>query len=249
MVGSNQSIADANIVLNTAVAKELDEFASVLENAKDFDASIRKLIRKTVKEHKRIIFNGNGYDDAWIGEAEKRGLANLKTTVDAVEHLLDKKNIELYTNYGVYTKEELEANYDIYMENYAKMIHIEASTMIKMSQKEIIPTALKYSKYLCETSTVKKATGLGLSTFAEDDLVKKISADTEKLYKATEKLEEAVSQVDKITQSDKAARYCCDTIIPMMIQVRKPADEIEFSSPRMLWPYPTYGDLLLSVKE
>lgn len=249
MVGSNQSIADANTVINTAVAKELDEFATELEKAQDFDKAVNALLKKTIKEHKRIIFNGNGYDDAWIEEAEKRGLLNLKTTVDAVEHLLDEKNVALYEKYGVYTREELEANYDIYLENYSKIIHIEASSMIKMSQKEIIPMSIEYVKDLCEASLIKKKAKLGVSTFAEDDLAKKLAEQSEKLYKATEELESAVHSAEKIEVIHEQARFYCDTILPLMKALRKPADVIEFASPRYKWPYPTYGDLLLSVKE
>ena len=249
MVGSNQSIADANIVINTAVAKVLDGFAGVLEQAEDFDAALHTLLKQTIRAHKRIIFNGNGYDDAWQKEAQKRGLLNLKTTVDAVEHLLDEKNIALYEKYGVYTREELEANYDIYLENYSKIIHIEASSMVKMSQKEIIPMSIEYVKDLCEASNIKKQSSAAVSTFAEDDLAKKLSAQTELVYKATEALEEAVHKAEKMDDIHAQARFYCDTILPLMKALRKPADVIEFSCPRYRWPYPTYGDLLLSVKE
>ncbi len=249
MVGSNQSIADANVVINTSVAKELDEFATELEAAENFDTALNALLKRTIKEHKRIIFNGNGYDEAWEKEAQRRGLLNLKSTVDAVEHLLDEKNIALYEKYGVYTREELEANYDIYLENYCKIIHIEASSMIKMSQKEIIPMSIEYVKDLCTASTAKKQAGLGLSTFAEDDLAKKLSEQSELVYKATEALESAMHKAEKIADVHEQARYYCDTILPLMKALRKPADVIEFSSPRYKWPYPTYGDLLLSVKE
>ena len=249
MVGSNQSIADANVVINTAVAKELDEFATELEQAKDFDKAVHDLLKRTIKAHKRIIFNGNGYDESWQQEAEKRGLLNLKTTVDAVEHLLDEKNIALYEKYGVYTREELEANYEIYLENYSKIIHIEASSMIKMSQKEIIPMSIEYVKELCEAACIKKQCNPAISTFAEEDLAQKLSAQSELVYKATEELESAMHRAEKITDIHEQARYYCDEILPLMKALRKPADEIEFASPRYKWPYPTYGDLLLSVKE
>ena len=249
MVGSNQSIADANVVINTAVAKELDEFANELEHAENFEKAVNELLKKTVKEHKRIIFNGNGYDDAWEEEAARRGLLNLKSTVDAVEHLLDEKNIALYEKYGVYTREELEANYDIYLENYSKIIHIEASSMVKMSQKEIIPMSIEYVKDLCQASTVKKQANPAISTFAEDDLAVKLAEQSELLYKATEELEEAVHKAEQIEDIHTCARFYCDAVLPLMKALRKPADVIEFASPRYRWPYPTYGDLLLSVKE
>ena len=249
MVGSNQSIADANVVINTAVAKELDEFATELEQAEDFDKAVHDLLKRTIKEHKRIIFNGNGYDEAWEKEAERRGLLNLKSTVDAVEHLLDEKNIALYEKYGVYTREELEANYEIYLENYSKIIHIEASSMVKMSQKEIIPMSIEYVKDLCEASTAKRAANPKISTFAEDDLAFKLAEQSELVYRATEELESAVHEAEKIEDVHAQARYYCDEILPLMKALRKPADVIEFASPRYRWPFPTYGDLLLSVKE
>ena len=249
MVGSNQSIADANTVLNTAVAKELDEFSTELEAADDFETALNDLLKKTIREHKRIIFNGNGYDEAWAQEAEKRGLLNLKSTPDAVEHLLDEKNIALYEKYGVYTREELEANYDIYLENYSKIIHIEASSMVKMSQKEIIPMSIEYVKELCEASNIKRAAIPTISTFAEDDLAIKLAEQSEKLYQATEALESAVHHAEKIDDVHEQARFYCDTVLPLMKELRRPADVIEFASPRYKWPFPTYGDLLLSVKE
>ena len=249
MVGSNQSIADANVVINTAVAKELDEFASELEQAENFDAAVNALLKKTIQEHKRIIFNGNGYDASWEEEAAKRGLLNLKSTVDAVEHLLDEKNVALYEKYGVYTREELEANYEIYLENYSKIIHIEASSMVKMSQKEIIPMSIEYVKDLCEASNIKRAANPAISTFAEDDLAQKLAAQSELVYRATEALESAVHEAEKMEDIHAQARFYCDKILPLMKALRKPADEIEFASPRYKWPFPTYGDLLLSVKE
>ncbi len=248
MVGSNQSIADANIVLNTAVAKELDEFATELEKADDFNKAVAELVKKTVTEHKRIIFNGNGYGDEWIPEAEKRGLSNLKTTVDAVEHLLDEKNVALYSKYGVYTPEELGACYEVYMENYAKLLHIEAQTMVKMSQKEIIPAAFEYEKRLCDSILAKKAVS-GVDLSAEETLVKTLSKDSDELFKATEELEAELEKAEAVENIAEKARYYCDKIVPLMAAVRTPADAIEFSSPKGLWPYPTYGDLLMSVAD
>ena len=166
-----------------------------------------------------------------------------------MEHLLDEKNIALYEKYGVYTREELEANYDIYLENYSKIIHIEASSMIKMSQKEIIPMSIEYVKELCEASVIKKQSDSAISTFAEDDLAKKLSFQSELVYKATAKLEEAVHKAEKIEGIHEQARFYCDEVLPLMKALRKPADVIEFTSPRYKWPFPTYGDLLLSVKE
>ncbi|MBE6817583.1 MAG: glutamine synthetase type III [Ruminococcaceae bacterium] len=249
MVGSNQSIADANVVINTAVAKELDEFATELEQAEDFDKAVHNLLKRTIKAHKRIIFNGNGYDEAWEAEAERRGLLNLKSTVDAVEHLLDEKNVALYEKYGVYTREELEANYEIYLENYSKIIHIEASSMVKMSQKEIIPMSIEYTRELCEASVAKRAANAHISTFAEDDLAVRLSEQSELVYRATEALESAVHEAEKIEDIHAQARFYCDKVLPLMKALRKPADVIEFASPRYKWPFPTYGDLLLSVKE
>ena len=146
-------------------------------------------------------------------------------------------------------REELEANYDIYLENYSKIIHIEASSMIKMSQKEIIPMSIEYVKDLCEASNIKKQSNAAVSTYAEDALAKKLSAQTELVYKATEALEDAMHKAEKMDDIHAQARFYCDTILPLMKALRKPADVIEFACPRYKWPYPTYGDLLLSVKE
>jgi glutamine synthetase len=249
MVGSAQSIASCNIVINTIVAKELDEFATALEDAKDFNNELHEIIKKTIKEHSRIIFNGNGYDDAWIKEAEKRGLCNYKTTVDALEHLMDEKNVRLFEKYGVYTKEELGARYEIYMENYHKILHIEAQTMVKMSQKEIIPAACAYSRELAESALAKRQLNPAIRAVAECELVQKISALTDKLYKATEDMEDALKTAEGIQDATKCAEYYRDRIVPLIEKMRDPADEIEYTSSRMIWPYPSYGDLLLSVRE
>ena len=249
MVGSAQSIASCNIVINTIVAKELDEFATALEKAEDFNKELHAIIKKTIKEHKRIIFNGNGYEEAWIKEAEKRGLCNYRTTVDAVEHLMDSKNIDLFEKYGIYTKEELAARYEIYMENYKKILHIEAQTMVKMSQKEIIPAACTYSKELADSALAKKQLNPAIVAATECELVEKLSKLTDQLYKATEAMEDALKAAESIDDATKCAEYYRDKIVPLMEEMRSPADEIEFSSSRMIWPYPTYGDLLLSVRE
>jgi len=249
MVGSSQSIASCNVVINTIVAKVLDEFATELENTENFNETLREIIKRTIKNHKRIIFNGNGYEEAWVKEAERRGLSNYKTTVDALEHLMDEKNVELFEKYGVYTREELAARYEIYLENYQKILHIEAQTMVKMSQKEIIPAACKYAKELAESALLKKQLNPAIRATAECELVQKISSLTDQLYKATEAMEEALKVAERIEDVAECARYYRDKIVPLMEEMRRPADEIEYTSSREIWPYPTYGDLLLSVRE
>lgn len=249
MVGSSQSIASCNIVINTIVAKELDEFATALEKAEDFKKELHEIIKKTIKEHSRIIFNGNGYEEAWRKEAEIRGLSNHKTTVDALMHLMDEKNVELFEMYRVYTREELSARSEIYLESYQKILHIEAQTMVKMSQKEIIPAACKYAKELAESALAKKQLNPAIRAVTECELVQKISSLTDQLYKATEAMEEALRTAEGIEDVSKCAEYYRDKIVPLMWEMRNPADEIEYTSSRMIWPYPTYGDLLLSVRE
>ena len=186
MPGSSLSVAGVNVVLNTAVAKELEGFADVLEGAEDFQSALHALIAKTIKEHKRIIFNGNGYDDAWIKEAtEVRGLSNLKTTPDAISHLLDKKNVELFTSLKVFSETEMRSRYDIFMENYCKIIKIEALTMVEMAEKQFIPAMSKYAKSLSDAALAKKSFVPGADCTFEEKTVTRLSSLTSIAYKMT----------------------------------------------------------------
>ena len=246
MLGSAASISGANVVLNTAVAKELDEFATVLENADDFTATLNDLIRKTIKEHDRIIFNGNGYSDEWQEEAAKRGLLNLRTTVDAEKTFFQPKNVELFTKYGVYTENEMKSHYEIKLETYSKVLNIEALTTLNMARKDILPAVNKYVKQLSEALLAKKQLGIEVGSVMEQEMIQKLSGLCDECYAATNKLEAdmaAVPMEDILSE----AEYYKDVILPDMDAVRAPADEMEQFCDEDVWPFPTYGKLLFSV--
>lgn len=246
MVGSQQSIAGANIVLNTAVAEELRVFADELENADDFHKALNEIIRRTVKEHKRIIFNGNGYDGAWVKEAERRGLLNLKTTPDALCHYLDKKNVTLFERHGVLSEKEMIARHEIILENYVKTVHIEALTMIDMARRSILPSVSSYEKTLAETISAKYAVSVDRDYEAEE--LANLAKLNEAAYKNLKKLECAVKDADKL-DTEKAARLYKDSVIPAMESLRAAVDAMEEVMPKDRWGIKsTYGDLMFSVK-
>ena len=249
MVGSSNSIACANIMLNTAVAESLRQFADELEAAEDFDASLRALIKKTILDHKRIIFNGNGYDDAWIKEAtEERGLLNLRTTPDAMATLLDEKNVELLTSHKVMTEAEVRSRYEIQMENYVKTVRIEAIAMADIVRKEILPAV--------ETSVDRLARGIAAKKSVDPDLpcshemrqLRRLSVLTDRIDEATEALESAVTQLDMLEDVSEQAFFIRDEVLAKMAALRAPCDEAETTSAAKYWPFPTYGELLFSVK-
>lgn len=248
MAGSSMSIAEPNTVLNTAVAEALRVFADRLESAADFKSELQRLIRETLIDHKRIIFNGNGYDEAWIAEAEKRGLLNLKTTPEALMHLLKDKNVKLFETHGVYSRTELHARYDIALEKYCKILNIEAVTMTKMSKARILPAVTAYSGELAETANAKKALlDAAADVTYETELVSKISGLTTSLWKNTVALEEAIAATDSIGDVAERAMSFKDNVIPRMKAVRADADALELLTAKKHWPFPTYGDLLYSV--
>ena len=251
MLGSNESIACANVFLNTVVAEELSQFADLLEKSTDFKAALHDLILKTIKEHKRIIFNGNGYDDSWVKEAEKRGLYNLKSTPEALPHILDEKNVKVFEKFGVYSKVELESRFEIHNENYSKIINIEAETMLEMANKFILPAASKYANKLAETIGLKKAACGECDTSYESAMLKKVSALTSSIYSKTEKLESEVLEAKKTSDagdSSKTAFFYREHVFAAMNELRLCADELETITPKELWPFPSYGDLLFSVR-
>jgi len=245
-LGSNDSIACCNIMLNTAVAEILSQFADELEASKDFQKDLQALILKTIKEHKRIIFNGNGYSDEWVKEAEKRGLMNLKSTPDALAHLCDKKNADVLKKHGVFTDVELKSRYEIYNENYVKIINIEALTMIDMVKKMYLPTASRYAKELADAIAAKKAIG-GVDESFETDLVKKVSALTGSIYSKVNALESAVANVPA-EEAGEAAVYYRNVVFAAMSELRANVDELEGYVPGDEWPVPSYGEILYSVK-
>ncbi len=249
MLGSSQPVSEPNVVLNTAVAKALDEFATELEAATDFNAALGALIRRVIKQHKRIIFNGNGYDDAWLAEAAKRGLLNMPTTADCLPCYIHPKNIETFEKYGVYSEAEMRSRYEIYLTNYAKVLHIEAHTMVSMTQKDILPAALRYGRELAATLQTKRAALPTLCCDAETALLEKVSTLTDRLAVQLQDLRDTLTQADRPGQDpQKLANYYRDTIIPAMDALRESADGLEVLVAKDLWPLPSYGDILFAVR-
>ncbi|MGN1207590.1 MAG: glutamine synthetase type III, partial [Eubacteriales bacterium] len=248
MLGSAASISCANTVLNTTVAEELKQFADTLEGAKDFEKALHDLIKKTIVEHKRIIFNGDGYDEAWVKEAEKRGLYNLKTTPDALAHLLDKKNTDLFISHGVYSMVELEARHEVLLENYCKTIGIEALTMIDMARKDILPAMSRYSGLLADTIKQKREAMPEVDTSYENETLKRISSLLATAYRAVRQLEEDTLTSKSITDTAELADYYKSTIREDMTALRIPVDEMEMIASAKDWPYPSYGEMLFSVR-
>ena len=245
MLGSSNSIAGCNIMLNTAVADVLEGFADQLEGAENFEDALHQLIKTTIKEHKRIIFNGNGYDDSWIAEAEKRGLLNLRTTPDALPYSIKPENIALFKRQGVLSEEEARSRYEITMEEYTKIVNIEALTMVNMARKQIMPAVMGYSKTLTETALSKKE--LGIETEYEEANVKEISAYLTEAMTACSTLDEKIKTLHGITEFDKAAYYVRDEILPAMDALRAPCDKLEEICDDEIWPFPTYGKLLFGI--
>ena len=248
MLGSSNSIACANIMLNAAVAESLKGYADVLEQAEDFSQALHELIKQTISDHKRIIFNGNGYDDAWIQEAtQKRGLLNYRTTPDCLPHLLDEKNVRMLTAHKVFTEAELKSRCEITLENYCKTVVIEANTMVDMARKQIIPAVEAYAAELAGTAASKKALLPGAACAYESRLVEKLSGLADQMDQQAGALETALAALHGL---DTGAESCAirDTVLPVMNGLRAVADEAESVTARDFWPFPTYGELLFSVR-
>ena len=248
MLGSSNSISCANIMINSAVAESLKIFADKLEKAKDFNSALTELIKETVSSHKRILFNGNGYDDSWIAEAEKRGLMNLRTTPDCIPHLLDEKNVKMLTSHGVFTEKELKSRCEILLENYCKTVVIEANTMVCMAKRHILPAVIAYMKEVAETADVKTAFMPDVPCEPEKTVISKLSSLSAQIVEKTDELEKqliAVKFIDDIVKEGYAIR---DTLLPIMAELRAVVDEAETYTAAKYWPYPTYGELLFSVK-
>jgi len=245
MPGSSMSIADVNTVLNTIVADALCGFADILEQAEDFGTALNDLIRQTIRTHKRILFSGNGYDDAWIREAERRGLVNLPATPDAAPHLLDKKNVALFTKHGIYSESELSSRCEIILEGYCKALRIEALTMAEMARAAILPAAIGYGKQLAEAIQAKKAAVPELLCKAETGLLVKISALTDLTYENLDTLQISVAAAGH-TGGDMTAHafHYKNAVIPAMSGLRAVVDELETLVSKEYWPYPSYGRLL-----
>ena len=245
-LGSSDSISCCNTVLNTAVAEVLDEFATQLEKAKDFETALHKLVQKTFKEHQRIIFNGDGYDESWVKEAKKRGLSNLKTTPDALAHLLDKKNVDLFKKHNVFSEVELQARHEVRLENYSKIIHIEALTMLDMANKDILPAMSKFTAELADA--IAKKSAAKISAGYEKGTLKEVADHLDAMYKAVKKLEADEVKGNDITDVVELADFCRDVIIPDMEEVRAHSDAMEMVADSKVWPYPSYGKLLFGVR-
>ena len=249
MLGSSESIACANVFLNTAVAEELCQFADELEKSKDFQKDMQALVLKTIKEHKRIIFNGNGYDDAWVKEAEKRGLSNLKSTPEALVHILDEKNKKLLEKHGVYSESEIVSRFEIHNESYSKVINIEAETMLDMAKKYILPAGSKFAGKLADTIASKKAVCDAADVTYETEMLTKVSSLTSEIYKKVQQLEKDVRDVKELSgDASKTAFFYREHVFESMNELRISADELETIVPKELWPFPSYGDLLFSVR-
>ena len=246
-LGSSQSISGPNVVLNTIIAESLGNFADELEKATDFTAALNTLIRRVLREHKRIIFNGNGYDPAWITEAEKRGLLNLKTTVDALPSYIAKKNIDLFIKHGVFSESEVHSRYEIKLENYVKVINIEAACMSDMARRMILPAVLEYTKEVAKEAELKKSVSSAISLKAEEAILTKLSAQTDALYMSIESLDKAIAGQNSEKGMLEQATYCRDAIIAAMTELRKHADALEGIVAKKYWPMPTYQDILMYV--
>ena len=246
MLGSSASVADVNTVLNTAVADVLRQFADELEGVWDFEGALHDLIRRTIREHDRIIFNGNGYDDAWTKEAEKRGLSNYRTTPDCLPHLLDEKNIALYTRHKVFSETELHARYEILQENYRKVVRIEALTMLDMARKDILPAVSRYGASLA--SAVEAKQKIGVDTAYERETAAQVSELTGEMYRRVLHLESEMQQLESITDSTEQSLFYKDHILTAMADLRRAGDRLESLTAADFWPFPTYGELLFGVR-
>ena len=247
MVGSDMSVSAANVVINTIVSDVLSDFADELSSAKDFNAAVIDIIRKSYTEHKRIVFNGNNYSDEWVKEAEKRGLLNLKTTVDALSYYLKKKNIDLFVRHGVLTETEVKSRYEIQLDTYVKIIEVEAKTMLTMARREVLPAAIGYSNELANGLAAKASIGLDIEKIADKRLIDRLMKLNDKLLKAIEKLKKDVKASADKKDSLEIAEYHRDVIIPDMEKLRAVSDELETIVDKAYWNFPTYTEILSSV--
>ena len=248
MLGSTASVSGANIVLNTAVAESLKQFADELEGKEDFNDALHELIKRVIKDHKRIIFNGNGYDDAWIAEAEKRGLLNLKTTPDCLPYYISEKNQKLFSEHKVLSPSELNARYEIKLETYSKILNIEALTMVDMVNKDILPSIAEYVNTLSESVNNKKAAVPGAESKYEEKIISRLSTLSGVIYDRCEALDKALIGAMDSDDALKTAVYYKDVVFKAMNELRLGVDEAEVITDRKYWPYPGYGELLFSVK-
>ena len=246
MPGSNKGVSDANTVLNTAVAESLRTFSELLEKSDDIDKTIHSIVKYTIKEHQKILFSGNGYNDAWVEEAAKRGLCNFPTTPDALAHMTDEKNIKLFEEHHVLTSEELKARQEIDYENYVKTLEIEVKTMIHIANRDIMPAINKYIGKLAKNIETVSAIDSSINSSYQKKTLKKLSENLAKIDEFTSELETKYFEVNKISDIGKQAFFIKDTLLPLMASLRKVVDESETMMPKHYWPMPTYEELLFS---
>ncbi len=244
-LGSSDTVSCTNTILNTIVANSLKEFADKLENSSDFKKDLNSLLVETLKKHKRVIFNGNGYDASWVEEAARRGLPNYVSTVDAMPHYTDEKNVKLFDTFKVYTKTELQARTDALLENYSRIINIEALTMLDMAKKQILPAGLSYASKLADSIVAKKEAGLDYTL--EKKIADKVTELNTSISQAIDDLDSKVIGACDKSEVIECARYYRDVIFSSMQSLRAVADELEMNVPENLWPFPTYGDLMFRV--
>ena len=247
MVGSTQSIADPNTVLNTIVAEVLSDMADRLEASDDLPMAIHDMIKDTIAAHNRIIFNGNGYSDEWVAEAERRGLPNIKCMVDAVPALVKEDAVEIFEKHGVYTKAEMESRAEVMYETYAKTINIEALTMIDMAKKQIVPATIKYQTSLAESVNAIKAASSAVDTSVQEALMADISVNLKAMYGALAHLEEVTNKAEEMEEGAEQGHYYHDVVFAAMDELRKPEDKLEMLVAKSAWPFPSYGDLIFEV--
>ena len=249
MLGSAASVANPNIVLNTAVAEVLRQFSAKLENVapEDMESAVHELIKETISAHKRIIFNGNGYTDEWIEEAEKRGLYNLKSTPDALPMWIADKNVKLFTEHKIFTEGELQSRYEIWLENYIKTINIESNTMVEMVQKDLLPSVLKYMEEVAQTANLKKSVVSGISVETESALLEELTQLSGEMVKGLEKLKTDTAAALAEEDAQDSAKAYQSVVLADMQELRAAADKAEALVPDSLLPYPTYGKLLFSI--
>lgn len=248
MLGSSASISGPNVVLNTAVAESLRLFADVLEVAEDFEVALHDLIRDTIKKHKRIIFNGNGYDDAWLEEAKRRGLLNLPTTPDCSPCYINEKNITLFARHKVYSENEIYARYEIKLENYVKVIHIEASTMLDILWKDVLPSVNAYTKVLADSLLAKKEISGSMNCSYETMILERFEGLTGSAIQISKELESDIEKINGFSNSLSLAMFCKNELLAKMNRLRTVVDQMELITDRRYWPMPDYGDLLFSLK-
>ena len=246
MPGSNKGVSDANTVLNTAVAESLRTFAELLEKSDDIDKTIHSIVKYTIKEHQKILFSGNGYNDAWVEEAAKRGLCNFPTTPDALVHMTDEKNIKLFEEHHVLTSEELKARQEIDYENYVKTLEIEVKTMIHIANRDIMPAINKYIGKLAKNIETVSSIDSSINSSYQKKTLKKLSENLAKIDEFTSELEAKYFEANKISDIEKQAFFIKDALLPLMASLRKVVDESETMMPKHYWPMPTYEELLFS---